>query len=116
MASGDVWRGMGIGRPGRGTVMVISLLGAVWLIFAVGINWLGMDQSVFLAFSGNTERILHGQVYRLLTAPPWLAIDGETGVVTGVPAALGDFAVSIEAAAANGETARQDYTLHVISL
>jgi membrane associated rhomboid family serine protease len=42
---------------------------AIWLIFAVGINWGGAPESLFYLFCGSTDRILHGEVWRLFTAP-----------------------------------------------
>jgi hypothetical protein len=48
---------------------VLLALVAVWLAFALGINWAGAPESLFVALSGNTSRILHGEVWRLFTAP-----------------------------------------------
>ncbi len=39
------------------------------LAFAVGTHWAGVDPEVFALFCGNTLLVLHGQVWRLLTAP-----------------------------------------------
>ena len=58
-------------RPGKTLRVVLLGVFTVWLAFAVGINWAGAPESVFLALCGNTERILHGEVWRLFTAP-WL--------------------------------------------
>jgi membrane associated rhomboid family serine protease len=58
-------------RPGKTLRVVLIGVFTVWLAFAVGINWAGASESVFLALCGNTERILHGEVWRLFTAP-WL--------------------------------------------
>ena len=55
--------------------------------------------------------------YRLVTAPDWLRIDPDTGVVRGrLPDAPQEAQVTIEASAAAGETAQQSYTLHVITM
>jgi len=54
--------------------------------------------------------------YRLLRGPEWLTVDPKTGVISGVPAAVGDYAVEVEAFDSAGETARQSYTLHVVEL
>jgi membrane associated rhomboid family serine protease len=56
-------------RPGRALWAVLLTLFAVWLAFAVGLNWGGAREDAFLLFAGNTELIVHGQVWRLLTAP-----------------------------------------------
>jgi membrane associated rhomboid family serine protease len=50
---------------------------AVWLAFAVALNWASAPESVFLMFCGNTERVLSGEVWRLLTAP-WLHLPSGT--------------------------------------
>jgi membrane associated rhomboid family serine protease len=38
-------------------------------MFAVGLNWGGAPSSVFYALTGDTRAILHGEVWRLFTAP-----------------------------------------------
>lgn len=42
---------------------------AVWVMFAVGINWGGGGQALFDLGVGDTSKILSGQVWRLFTAP-----------------------------------------------
>lgn len=54
--------------------------------------------------------------YQLAEAPPWLAVDAETGVLRGTPETAGDYAVRLEAYDDSGETARQAYTLHVVPM
>ncbi len=51
--------------------------------------------------------------YRLVEAPGWLSIDAATGVIRGTPLEPGDHRVTVEAADAAGESARQTYTLHI---
>lgn len=60
---------LGLPRPGRGLSAVLVTLLAVWLVFALGINWGGASASVFELLCGNTSRILGGEVWRLFTAP-----------------------------------------------
>ena len=62
-------RALGLMKPGRALTGVMVALGAVWLMFAVAVNWGGATEDLFLLFCGNTERILHGEVWRLFTAP-----------------------------------------------
>lgn len=84
-------------RPGK--VLTVVLLGifAVWLAFAVGLNWAGASPSVFLALAGNTERVLHGEVWRLFTAP-WLhAPVGSWGHVASALIGLYFLAPNLEA-------------------
>lgn len=56
-------------RPGKAlTAAMVSLL-AIWVMFAVGINWGGAGTAVFELGVGDTGKILSGQVWRLFTAP-----------------------------------------------
>ena len=54
-------------------------------------------------------------LYRLKRGPKWLSVDRKTGVLSGTAAKAGDFSVCVEAYDARRETARQEYTLHVIA-
>lgn len=60
---------MGLVRPGRALTGAMIVLGAVWLMFAIAVNWAGGSEEVFLLFCGSTERILEGEIWRLFTAP-----------------------------------------------
>jgi membrane associated rhomboid family serine protease len=60
---------VGLPRPGPGLVLALVTLLAVWLVFAVGINWGGAPESLFLLLAGDTSRILSGEIWRLFTAP-----------------------------------------------
>ena len=79
--------GFGLPRPGRALKGVLIGLLLVWLVFAVGINWGGASEDVFLLLCGNTERVLGGQVWRVLTAPfmhlpstPWHVVSTLLGL------------------------------------
>jgi hypothetical protein len=61
-------RTLGFTPPGRALTAVMVTLGAVWLLFAVAVNWGGASEEVFLLFCGNTAKILRGEVWRLFTA------------------------------------------------
>ncbi|MBK7581811.1 MAG: rhomboid family intramembrane serine protease [Myxococcales bacterium] len=56
-------------RPGRALWGILITLFAVWLAFAVGVNWGGAGENAFFLFAGNSEKILHGEIWRLFTAP-----------------------------------------------
>ena len=56
-------------RPGRALGGAMIALAAVWLMFAAAINWGGGSRRLFEALCGNTQLILGGQVWRLVTAP-----------------------------------------------
>lgn len=58
-------------RPGRGLRLVLIGLVCLWVLSTVSIQWVGADPSLFLALAGNTDALLGGQLWRLLTAP-WL--------------------------------------------
>jgi membrane associated rhomboid family serine protease len=75
---------MNLPRPGRVLRVVMVGLLAIWLAFAVAVNWAGAPPSVFLLFCGNTERILGGEVFRLLTAPLMHAPDSPWHVLTAL--------------------------------
>ncbi len=63
--------GFSLQRPGNAVLGVMGALFFVWLMFAVAINWGGASQELFLLFCGDSERLLHGEVWRLFTAP-WM--------------------------------------------
>ena len=56
-------------KPGRTLITIIVGLLAIWLMFAMALNWAGADPGLFELFVGNTDAILSGQVWRLFTAP-----------------------------------------------
>jgi membrane associated rhomboid family serine protease len=59
---------IGFPRPGRALTGVLIGLFAIWLFFALGINWGGSFASLFKTLSGNTALILQGEIWRLFTA------------------------------------------------
>ena len=62
-------RAIGFVRPGPAVTSAMVALGAIWLMFALAVNWGDANEDLFLLFCGNTEKILHGEVWRLFTAP-----------------------------------------------
>lgn len=58
-----------IQKPGRSLMRAMIALFAIWLAFAVAVNWAGASRGVFLLFCGNTRAILDGEIWRLFTAP-----------------------------------------------
>lgn len=77
--------------PGKAVRGVMLAVFVVWLSFALGLNWGGAPQAVFYALAGNTERILHGEVWRLFTAPILHYAEGAAGVGHLITALLGLF-------------------------
>jgi len=79
MQSSDGLMG-GLPRPGKALVGVMVVITTLWLMFAIGLNWGGAPESVFWALAGSTRGILHGEVWRLFTAPLLLTPIGGAGV------------------------------------
>jgi hypothetical protein len=99
------------------------LLNDVWSLDISGLTFL--SQPVIEEYVG-TRYLYHAHAdlqsgkgpvrYRLSKSPSWLKVGVETGTVSGIAPAEGDFEVEIEAFTESGETARQSYVLHVQSL
>lgn len=87
---------MSLPRPGPGLRGVLLTLFAVWLAFAIGLNWAGAPDSLFLALCGNTNAILHGQVWRLFTAPFMHEVRHDIGHVLWVLLGLYFLGASLE--------------------
>jgi membrane associated rhomboid family serine protease len=85
----------GLPRPGKVATVAMCLVGGLWVAFAVGMHWAGVAPEAFELFCGNTQLILHGQVWRLLTAPLLQAPD-QFWHVFGVILSLYFFAVPLE--------------------
>ena len=71
---------LGLPRPGKALIGLMVAIAALWLMFAVGLNWGGASPETFLLLAGNTRGILHGEVWRLLTAPLLHVAQGGAGV------------------------------------
>lgn len=72
--------GARIQPPSRALGIVLVGLVALWLAFAVSINWASSRADLFLLLAGNDQAILHGQVWRLFTAPLLHDPQGSAGV------------------------------------
>jgi membrane associated rhomboid family serine protease len=68
MQSSDGLMQLGLPRPGKALIGLMLVITGLWLMFAVGLNWGGASGSLFLLLAGDT-RVLHGEVWRLFTAP-----------------------------------------------
>ncbi|HMJ51025.1 MAG TPA: rhomboid family intramembrane serine protease [Polyangiaceae bacterium] len=71
---------MGLPRPGKALLWVMGTLVSIWVMFAVAINYGGLDKEAFYVFAGNTQAILHGEVWRLFTAGLMHLPSGSAGV------------------------------------
>lgn len=65
----DPQMSFGMPRPGKAVIGVMIAIVAIWVLFAVGINWGHADPSVLQPFVGSTSALLHGHIWVLLTAP-----------------------------------------------
>ncbi|WEK06205.1 MAG: Ig-like domain repeat protein [Candidatus Devosia phytovorans] len=70
----------------------------------------GTDYGADLAVSGGTAPLQYDLTG---TLPGGLVFDAETGQLTGVPTAVGRFALSLSVTDANGFSASQDYVLEI---
>ena len=55
--------------PSRSLGMLLIALVAVWLAFAVSINWASSSEDLFWLLTGDSSLVLRGQLWRLATAP-----------------------------------------------
>jgi membrane associated rhomboid family serine protease len=83
-------------RPGKGLKAVLIGLFAVWLAFAIGINWAGVSPELFLLLCGNNERVMQGEVWRLFTAPLMHQPSGDIGHIVGALVGLYFLSPSLE--------------------
>lgn len=67
-------------RPSKPMLIVMVGLLSIWIAFAAGINWGGASVAVFVALTGNTQAIAHGEIWRLFTAPLLHRPDSGAGV------------------------------------
>lgn len=79
----------GFARPGKALIGLMVVVTTLWLMFAVGLNWGGAPTSVFFLLTGDTKAILHGEVWRLLTAPLLHTPSGGNSVWHLISALLG---------------------------
>jgi membrane associated rhomboid family serine protease len=79
----------GLPRPGKALLSVMGALVSIWVMFAVGTNYGGLDKEAFYVFAGNTQAILSGEVWRLFTAGLMHFPSGGAGVSHIVNVLLG---------------------------
>lgn len=66
---GNEGTSLALRRPTRAVTGVMLVVFVLWLIFALGMNWGSAGSSIFEMLTGDTARILRGEVWRLFTAP-----------------------------------------------
>jgi membrane associated rhomboid family serine protease len=78
---------MALPKPGRTLKAILLTLFGIWLMFAMALNWGGANPALFELFVGNTERVLSGEVWRVVTAPlihvpndPWHVVGACLGL------------------------------------
>ncbi len=87
---------LGLPRPGKVLKVVMLGLFALWLTFALALNWGGASPELFFALCGSTERILHGEIWRLFTAPLMHVPSGTPWHIVGALLGLYFLAPSLE--------------------
>lgn len=78
---------MALPRPGKTLTAIMVTLLAIWLMFAMALNWGGASPALFYLLAGNAEAIADGQVWRFFTAPlihmpndPWHVVSALLGL------------------------------------
>src|SRR5262245_33890516 len=65
----------------RGAVLgLLVVTFGIWLLLAVGVNWVGLDPRLVEPLVGKTSDVLHGEAWRLFTAPFIHIWSGEAAV------------------------------------
>lgn len=77
--------------PGKAVRGLMIAVFAIWLCFALALNWGGASPAVFEILTGNTQRILQGELWRLFTAPLVHTAQGGLGVSHIITTLLGLF-------------------------
>ncbi len=83
-------------KPGPVLRAVLIGLFAIWLFFALSLNWGGASGETFFWFTGNTAAIAHGQLWRLLTAALVHMPSGDIGHILGALFGLYFLGASLE--------------------
>lgn len=60
--------GFKLPKPGPVLRVVLGGLFAIWLVFALGMNWAGVSEAPFYALTAAQHGLLAGEVWRLVTA------------------------------------------------
>lgn len=55
-------------RPGKALIGMMVAVTCLWVMFSLGLNWAGASGGVLAPFVGDATKVLHGQVWRLVTA------------------------------------------------
>lgn len=65
----DPQMSFGMPRPGKAVLGMMIAMTAIWILFAVGINWLHVGDEVFALLIGSGEGLRHGHLWVFFTAP-----------------------------------------------
>jgi membrane associated rhomboid family serine protease len=58
----------GFPKPGKALAGVMIAVSCIWVMFALGLNWGGAGSGVIEPFIVDVQKVLHGQIWRLVTA------------------------------------------------
>lgn len=80
-------------RPGKAIAGMMIGLSVLWVLLALGLNWIDVGASVAQFMAGSTSGVMHGQIWRLFTAPlihdtstPWHLLTTLLGLYFLAPA------------------------------
>ena len=71
---------MTLPMPGKAVRGLMLGVFAVWLTYAIALNWGGAPSWTFEILAGSTQQVLHGELWRLFTAPLLHQAVGAQGV------------------------------------
>ncbi|WP_437668628.1 rhomboid family intramembrane serine protease [Sorangium sp. So ce131] len=60
---------MGFPKPGKALLGMMIAIGCIWVMFTLGVKWAGAGVGALDPFLVIGDAVLHGQVWRLFTAP-----------------------------------------------
>jgi hypothetical protein len=111
---GKLWVVAGNSWPLLNDVWSLEIPGLTFLSQPVIEDYVGAEYSYHArADFGASAKVVR---YRLAKAPQWLKLNEQTGLVQGIAPAAGDYEIALEAYTPNGETARQNFVLHIENL
>ncbi|HSC89228.1 MAG TPA: rhomboid family intramembrane serine protease [Polyangiaceae bacterium] len=103
---GDAGAQLMLEKPGPVLRVVLIGLFVIWLGFALSLNWGGASDEAFFLFTGNTDAILAGQLWRLVTAPLLHVPSGGIGHLLSALLGLYFLGASLETSFGSGRFAR----------
>jgi membrane associated rhomboid family serine protease len=70
----------GFRKPSKAVLGLMAAMGGLWVMFALAINWGQAGARVYELLVGDSSAVLHGQLWRLVTAPFLHLVQGNGAV------------------------------------